>query len=102
MIQETIRAVKDAEAKAQAILEQADAEAAEILAEAERQADDLKKSAVKEAKEKAQKGLDDLIQQSKAGESAFDEETVKEVEALKAVAKQKEAQAVDMILSNLF
>ena len=73
-----------------------------MLAEANRKADELKQDAADEAKLKALQQLEAAKTEAKEGEDAFDAETTRQVEALKEAAKQKETQAVELILKELF
>lgn len=102
VIQDTIQAIQDAEAKADAIVKEADEKAEEMITQAKREAEEAKEAAVKEAKEAAKQKLDAVFECAREGEPAFETEVSKEVEALKAVAKQKEAQAVEAVIAGLF
>ena len=100
MIQKTIQAVQEAEAKAADTLKQADDKASEVLAKANQKAGELKEAVVNEAQERAEKRMETLKVKLKE-EGAFDADTQKEVDALRAIADQREAQAVEMILREL-
>ena len=101
VIQKTIQAVQEAEAKAAATLKQADDKASEVLAKANQKADELKQAAVSEAEETAKKRMEALKEKLMEEEGVFDADTRKEVDALRAIADQREAQAVEMILREL-
>ena len=101
VIQKTIQAVQEAEAKAADTLKQADDKASEVLAKANQKAGELKEAVVNEAQERAEKRMETLKVKLKEEEGAFDADTQKEVDALRAIADQREAQAVEMILREL-
>ena len=100
VIQKTIQAVQEAEAKAADTLKQAD-DKASVLAKANQKAGELKEAVVNEAQERAEKRMETLKVKLKEEEGAFDADTQKEVDALRAIADQREAQAVEMILREL-
>ena len=82
-------------------LKQADDKASEVLAKANQKAGELKEAVVNEAQERAEKRMETLKVKLKEEEGAFDADTQKEVDALRAIADQREAQAVEMILREL-
>lgn len=101
VIHDTIRAIQEAEAKADAIVKDADEKAEEMLAQAKQEAEEKRAAAVSEANAAAKQQLDAASDSAREGEAAFEAEISKEVEALKAVAKQREAQAVDAVMAGL-
>ena len=92
VIHDTIQAIQEAEAKADAIVKDADEKA---------EAEEKRAAAVSEANAAAKQQLDAASDSAREGEAAFEAEISKEVEALKAVAKQREAQAVDAVMAGL-
>jgi len=101
MISDTIKAVKDAEAKA-----------AEFVAHARQQASDIQKGSetdceniIKEAQSSAKMFYDQMMEAAKAaGEETLAQaaqETLKETDALRALAGEKEAAAIDSIIAGL-
>lgn len=102
VIQDTIQAIQDAEAKADAMIKEADKKAEEMIAQAKQEAEEKKEAAVNQAKAAAKQQLDAVFECAREGEAAFESEISKDVEALKAVAKQKEAQAVEAVIAELF
>ena len=100
VIQKTIQAVQEAEAKAAATLKQADDKASEVLAKANQKADELKQAAVSEAEETAKKRME-ALKEKLMEEEGFRCGHQEEVDALRAIAEQREAQAVEMILGEL-
>ena len=101
VIHDTIQAIQEAEAKADAIVKDADEKAEEMLAQAKQEAEEKRAAAVSEANAAAKQQLDASSDSAREGEAAFEAEISKEVEALKAVAKQREAQAVDAVMAGL-
>lgn len=101
MVEETIKAVKDAEAKAGEILKAAAQKASDIVEKARADGTVLQEQEVKIAKEAAE------AEKTSAREGllkmlAQDEESDKEIAALKALAAGKESQAIDMIIGQLY
>lgn len=101
VIQDTIQAIQDAEAKADAMIKEADEKAEEMIAQAKREAEEKKEAAVNEAKTAAKQQLNAVSENAREGETFFEAEILKDVEALKAVAKQREAQAVEAVIAGL-
>ena len=101
MIEDTIRAVKEAEAKADTLIADAGKQADTIKKEAETQALKL----IEDAKEAAKKAVSDALNKARAaGEEklqAADAEAAKEAEALKAEAAGKKDTAVSAVIDAL-
>lgn len=101
MVQETIRAVKEAEEKAEKKLQETKARCDGILAKAREDAAAAKDEAKKEASGQA----DAAMRQAQAkGQEILDESlklAEKEIAALKALAGEKEERAVGVVISEL-
>lgn len=101
MLQETMKTVEDAEAKAAATVAAAKEDGAALIADARKNADkviaeaeDMAKTGRKSADEAAKKAEEKLIAQSI-------KEADQEIEKLKQTATAKESAAVKMIISEL-
>ena len=101
LIEETVKAVKEAEASAKDMIAKAKEEAEEILKDAEKKAEALKTEAAEKAKEcRAQR----LAAAEEEGEKILresEEESVRNVEALKLVAGNNEKDAIETVLRKL-
>ncbi|HBB61123.1 MAG TPA: hypothetical protein DCZ61_04955 [Lachnospiraceae bacterium] len=102
MIQESVKAVKDAEARAEAMIAEAKAKAAEI----QKQAGARSEQILKDAEAAAKQEYDGKMAQARAdGESRLaeaDSEIRKEIDALKAAAAQKEEAAIERVIEKLW
>lgn len=102
MVKETIRAVEEAEKKADEIMKKAGEEAGAIVAKAEEEAKLLKKRDEESACERADQALAAAKSEMKEVESLCNQEVQKEVDALKQSADKKAGQAVEAILASLY
>lgn len=102
VLQETIKAVKEAEAKAEEIVKTAEEKAEAMEQKASQDAELLKKRESGEAREKASEAMNAEKVKAASQEASFDAETAKEIAALKQVAAEKESQAIQMVISELF
>ena len=96
MLQETIKAVKDAENKAETILKEADEKVISLREQANQDAKTLKEEEAKKAREHAAKA------KAESEMKIFDSETEKEIAALKQMAAAKENKAIEMVISSLY
>lgn len=102
MLQETIRAVKDAESKAESILKEAEEKVVALREEAVQEAKLLKEEETKKAREHAA-GLLAAAQAKAEGEKGvFDSDTEKEIAELKRMAAEKESHAIEVVISDLY
>ena len=72
-----------------------------MLAQAKQEAEEKRAAAVSEANAAAKQQLDAASDSAEKGKQLLKQRFQKEVEALKAVAKQREAQAVDAVMAGL-
>ena len=92
MVQETIKVVQEAEAKADEILKNAGTQCAEIVEAAKGEAKQLKEAKIKEAKDQAQKAMEVSKKESEKTMKSVETDIQKEIAALKKSAAKKEAQ----------
>jgi vacuolar-type H+-ATPase subunit H len=101
MVEETIRLIKEAETEAEKIVLKAEDTAREILENAKSEVEALEKQNETVAREKAKISLEAA---KKAGDSAYNEALAgveSEILALKALATQKEGEAVQEVIAQL-
>lgn len=101
MVEETIQVIKETEAKADAIVKDADAQCKKMLEQASQRVETLKAEQIAGAQKKAES----MLQQAKAEGEKSQETAVltvlKEVEALKELASQKEREAISLVITQL-
>jgi len=102
VVQETIKAVEEAEKKAEEIIKKAGEEAEGIVAKAEEEAKLLKKREKESACNKADQALAAAKSEMKEVEDLNSQDVQKEVEALRQTANQKAEQATEAILASLY
>lgn len=102
MLQETIRAVKDAESKAESILKEADEKVIALREEANQQAKLLKEEETKKARARASEELEAAQARADAEKGVFDSDTEKEIAELKRMAAEKESHAIEVVISELY
>lgn len=101
MVEETIRSIKEAEQQAEDCLRQAQEQSEQILKDGALKAKQIREEILEEAKKKAA-GLD--VETRQEAEKQQEKETEKLailVEELKAAAREKKEEAVQMVLSEL-
>ena len=101
MIEENIRAVKEAEDKAAAILADARAEAVRIAAQAEADAAAILAGAEKEAKEAGDALIASTAAENETMKASLREDGIRDAEALKTMAAAKEEAAIDLVIREL-
>lgn len=101
MAQETIDAIRQAEAAAEAAEKDAVKQAEEILAEAKAQGLQMKADMTRSAREAAARAEEDAKAQGEQMMQAAGTEEVKELENLRSAVAEKQQQAVKVILSEL-
>ena len=99
MVEETIRTIREAEKQADEIVKRAEEESGSILAEAKEKASALKEEAVQKARESAAAVTAEA--QTKAAEAGEkdEQELSAEISKLKDAALKREAEAVDLVIS---
>lgn len=102
MLQETIKAVKDAESKAESILREADEKAAAIKEQAAGEAEFLKEEEMKKAREQAALVLEAAKTKADGEKGVFDSDTEKEITELRRMAAEKENHAIEVVISGLY
>lgn len=101
MIEETVRAVKDAEAKADQTVTEAKARASDILRNARAEADQIRSDAQQEAGRKYEERMARARSEGEASLVEADRQMQKEAEELKAGCVPKEGAAVDSVIRKL-
>lgn len=101
MMEENIRAVKEAEDKAAAILADARAEAVRIAAQAEADAAAILAGAEKEAKEAGDALIASTEAENETMKASLSEDGIRDAEALKTMAAAKEEAAIDLVIREL-
>ena len=102
VVQETIKVVQEAEAKADEILKNAGTQCAEIVEAAKGEAKQLKEAKIKEAKDQTQKAMEVSKKESDQAMESVEAGIQKEIAALKKLAAKKEAQAIDAVIAQLY
>ena len=102
MIQETIKAVKEAEAKAQQKIKDASVRAQSIISEAEKEAEIILRSAVRAAGEQAACDMKSADERSHSTENTVVGQAEEELAALKKKAESKHEQAIQTVMDSLF
>ncbi|MGI6012225.1 MAG: hypothetical protein ACOX8H_12150 [Ruminococcus sp.] len=101
MLDETIKAVKDAEQKSGVIVQEAEQQAAGIISQAEEEASEWKKQQLLQAQTEAERLLDE---EKKKGEELFVRsaaESQKQIAEVKETASRKEGEAVRLVISQI-
>ena len=98
MISDTIRAVKEAEAKAQQLAADAREQAETLVKEAQHQAEEAAKAAKAKAAEKAGQLLEEAKAANEKTFALADEEALRDAQALRALAASNEEKAVARIM----
>lgn len=101
MVEETIKTIKETEAKAEEIIKNAEAKSAEILEKAAKDAKQLKSQAVTEANTKADADMKAAIEigERDASEALADVEA--EIQKLREAAKSKEDETIASVIADL-
>lgn len=101
MVEETIKAVKEAERQAEQLVKEADKKCAEILEAAKGEADQIKKTAIADAKRQADEALAETVKEGKeaAGQAMAEMET--QIADLKQTAKTRKKDAIDAVIAKL-
>lgn len=101
MLQETMKTVEEAEAKADEKIKAAKAEAESIIAEAEKKADDIVAAAGTDSKT----GMAKVTEEQHAMEKELSDKALKdaatEIGSLKKKASEKEKEAIDALINEL-
>ena len=102
MVQETIKMVKEAEAKAEQILKDAAAQCAGIVEKAKADGEQLKEEQVSAAKAQAQAAMDVSKKESEKTMASVESDLRNEIAALQKAAAGKEAEAIDAVIAQLY
>ena len=102
MIQETIRAVKEAEAKAQQKVSDASVCAQGIIREAEKKAGEMISKAEAAAAEAAAADMEAATARAQGEENTVGEQVEEELEALRKKADANREQAIQAVMDSLF
>ena len=101
MIQETIKAVKEAEAKAQQKIKDASVRAQSIISEAEKEAENIIRKAETAAGEQAS-DMKAAEERAHSTENTVVGQAEEELAALKKKAESKREQAIQAVMDSLF
>ena len=101
MVQDTIQAVKEAEAKAAQTVREATEKGKSLVDAAKRQADQMREETQAAVKKKAAESADGLAKDGEAYLEQSMKEAQAEIAAMKAAAESKTDKAVEMIISEL-
>lgn len=101
MVQDTIQAVKEAEAKAAQTVKEASEKGKSLVDAAKRQAEQMKEEAQAAVKRKAAESADGLAKDGEAYLEKSMKESQEEIAAMKAAAELKTDRAVELIISEL-
>lgn len=102
MIQETIRAVKEAEAKAQQKINDASVRAQDIISRAEKEAGEIISKAEEAADRQAASDMEAAGNRAQSTENTVSEQVKEELAALKKNAGLKREQAIQAVMASLF
>lgn len=102
MIQETIKAVKEAEAKAQQKIKDASVRAQSIISEAEKEAENIIRKAETAAGEQAASDMKAAEERAHSTENTVVGQVEEELAALKKKAESKHEQAIQAVMDSLF
>lgn len=102
MIQETIKAVKEAEAKAQQKIKDASVRAQSIISEAEKEAENIIRKAETAAGEQAASDMKAAEERAHSTENTVVGQAEEELAALKKIAESKHEQAIQTVMDSLF
>jgi len=101
MIAETVKAVRDAEAEADELIAKAKLEAADIQKESEQKCRQILEDAENAARKMYDEKMAGARADGKAELARADEETLRETEALKLAAADREKSVVDRVIGSL-
>ena len=101
MLEQNIKAVKEAENKAEQLIAEAKAEAVKIEESAWEKAKEIRLEAEKEALSAEETVLARATEMGEEHKAEVRKETDKELEAIRAMAKTKESAAVDLVINEL-
>lgn len=102
MIQETIKAVKEAEAKAQQKINEASARAQNIISEAEKEAAEIIRKAEITASKQAASDMKAAEERAQGTENTVGNQVEEELTALRKKAESKREQAIRAVMDSLF
>lgn len=102
MIQETIKAVKEAEAKAQQKIKDASVRAQSIISEAEKEAENIIRKSETAAGEQAASDMKAAKERAHSTENTVVGQVEEELAALKKKAESKHEQAIQAVMDSLF
>ena len=102
MIQETIKAVKEAEAKAQQKIKDASVRAQSIISEAEKEAENIIRKSETAAGEQAASDMKAAEERAHSTENTVVGQAEEELAALKKKAELKHEQAIQTVMDSLF
>ena len=101
MVENTIQAIKETEAKADAVVREAESKYRDILDEAAKKAEALKSEQIQNMKQKAQSDMEKAKEKGTQDLDSAMSEIRREVAALKELAQQKHDAAVNLVVSEL-
>ena len=101
MVVDTIQSIKDTEKKADEIMKQADQESKDILTKATQEASKLKEDAKISSTKKAAADLEEAKAQGNQVLQQQEENTKNEIKGLNEKVKEKENEAIQLILEGL-
>ena len=101
MVENTIQAIKDTEAKAEAVVREAELMYKDIQDGAAKKAEQMKSEQIQGTKQKAQSDMEQAKEKGTQDLNAAMSEIQREVSALKELALQKHDAAVNLVVSEL-
>ena len=101
MLEETLKSVRDAEAKAEEILKEADAKAASVLEDAKVKAQAMKEDTASKVRSLSQKTTQAVHKEGDTQLEMAAKEARKEIEALRELVVPKKPEALEAIISAL-
>lgn len=101
MIEETVKAVKEAEAGAENIIAEAKLKAADLQKRAEADVSVIRSDTAKAAQDAYDERMTEARSVGEKKLAEADSETQRQVEALKAAAAEREGSAVDKVIQTL-
>ncbi|WP_122644760.1 ATPase [Luxibacter massiliensis] len=101
MIEETIKAIRETEGKAGAIVKDADAQCKRILEDASREAKELGTELTQKEDKRAEAAMEDAVKKGGEVQKAALAEVENEIKGLKQAALAKEEEAVSLVISQL-
>lgn len=101
MVEETIKAIKETEAKAEDIVKGADVQCKKMLDDASKEAEKLKADQIEKIRQTADAMMAEAKEKGAQSQQAAMKNVEIEIEALRELASVKEEEAVSLVISQL-